>query len=103
MQSPDIEGHVLQEALRQYVVGVIMSVDEAGHYELAARFDDIRDARFHLGIRVRRRHRDDPGVFEQDIADRRVVDVAVLGENAGAAGEARPPPGLPPPTPPRSL
>ena len=37
MQRPDVEGHVLQQALHQSVVGVEMRIDEAGHQQAAPR------------------------------------------------------------------
>ena len=40
MQRPDVERHVLEPALREHVVGMVVRVDEAGDEQLAVAVDD---------------------------------------------------------------
>jgi hypothetical protein len=89
MQRPDIEGHILKQALRQHVIGMIMGVDEAGDDELAARLDRFGGDTFRFHVLARRRHRGDARTHDQDVADRRIVDIAIMVVDACAADQQR--------------
>jgi hypothetical protein len=91
MQRPDIEGHVLQQAFRQRVVGVEMRVDETRHQQ-AARGLQQRGGRVgHQpcgGQRVARRHYGvDEGALHQHVPHRRVVNVAGRIPDLGATND----------------
>ena len=80
MQRPDVEGHVLEQAFGEHVVGMVVGIDESGNDELAARFDHLRFVRnrgaphdflLQLAVLVGRGHRDDARASDQDVAHRR--------------------------------
>jgi hypothetical protein len=98
MERPDVERHVLEQAFGQHVIRMVVGIDEAWDDELAARFDYLRFVQnrrtphnlfFQRRILVGRRHRNDARASDEDIAQRRVVDVAVVVVDAPAANEER--------------
>ena len=83
VQRPDVEGHLLEQALRQHVMGVIVRVHHAGDDELAPGVDHL-DA----GLR-RNRGRDalDRFAIDQKVGDRRLMHVAIVIVDAPAADQ----------------
>jgi hypothetical protein len=65
-----------------------MCVDEAGHDELAAPFNDMGDFAF-TSASALAAVTEIAGAFNQDIADRRIADVAVMVVDAGAVDQER--------------
>jgi len=88
------EGHILEKAFGQYVVGMVMGIDEAGNDELAPRFDHPRfirdrgaahDFLLEFAVLVRRCHRDDSRAPDKDVAHRGIVDVSIMIIDTAAA------------------
>jgi hypothetical protein len=97
MQEPDVEGHVLEPALRKDVIGMVMAVDEAGDQQLALGIDETGVGRFPLSrfgdpnFAVPNLagwgHRGDAVALNDDVPRRRLMDVKVAIKYAGAADQ----------------
>ncbi len=74
VEQPEFERQLLEQTAAQGVVGVIVRIDEPGHDQLARRVDDLMRP---VGSQVRA-DRDDIAAVDQDVGDRRPVDVAVV-------------------------
>ena len=92
-QNPQLERDGFEAALQEHVVRMIVRIDEAGNDQLFSGVDRLGDrARAELGHRLLRRNGfGEPGpdgsnraVDDQDVRDRRLIDIALVIVNAPA-------------------
>src|SRR6202011_1642174 len=90
IEAPGLERHLLERAFGQDIVGVVMSVDEAGQNEMPARFELIDRCAGNLG--KARRNAGDLRARNRDIDHRWRMPVAG-GTHGGAAADDQRGPG----------
>jgi hypothetical protein len=86
VEAPDVEGHLLEKPAQEHVVRMIVRVDKAGNHQMAGRVDRRRRI-VHGDVRA---DLDDAAAPDEDIRDRRLVNVAVEIEDPPAPDEKVP-------------
>ena len=83
VHHPDVEGQFFEQPLRHHVMRMVVCVHEPRNDELAGGVED-----FDAGLRRNmRRDTFDDCAMDQDVGDRRLVDVAVVVIDPGATNE----------------
>ena len=84
-RPPPLQRQIFRQAFREDVVRVVVRVDEPRDHELARGVDRL-DVAYALVGQARRDGRDRVA-FDQDIAHRRLIDVAGQVEDAAASNQ----------------